>query len=73
MKTGILKHPPYLDELANGHALHVDPSLIDPDAEIVSLDEIISIYGTDWNDHPEFQAGFDPDEWEFDGLHWTRI
>ena len=66
------QHPPYLDELAKGHEPHVDPSLIDPEAEIVSLDEIIATYGTDWGSHPEFQPGFDPNEWEFDGFHWIR-
>ena len=73
MKSTHPQHSPYLDELAESHALHVDLSLIDPDAEIVSLDEVIAIYGTDWSSHPEFQPGFDPDDWEFDGLHWTRI
>ena len=40
------QHPPYLDELAKGHEPHVDASLIDPEAELVSLDEIIATYGT---------------------------
>ena len=67
------QHPPYLDELAKGHEPHVDASLIDPEAELVSLDEIIATYGTEWSSHPEFQSGFDPDEWEFDGFHWIRM